>query len=55
MVILRVSVGIDECSGVLEVLRGYLGVLKQNIGVQNIHNGCVGSKFAWVSQRNLSN
>ena len=44
MVMLRVSVCLDKCLGVLIVLRAYLGVLKKNIGVQNIHNGCIGSE-----------
>ena len=43
-------VGIDECSGVQQVLRGCLGVLKQNIEVKNIHNGYGGSEFSKASQ-----
>ena len=39
----RCLVGLNECSGVLEALRGYLGVLKQNISVQNVQHLSGGS------------
>ena len=37
MRILMGPVGLDKCAGVLEVRRGYLWVLNENIRVQNGH------------------
>ena len=49
MIILRVSVGLDECSGVLEALRGNLDVLRRKIGVQNIDYWCGGLEVSGAS------
>ena len=50
MSILRGPVGLDECPGVLEELRGYLGQFKQNIWVQTFQNRSGGSEVSGASK-----
>ena len=54
MSILTGPMGLDESSGVLKALRGYLRPLKKSIGVQNKHYCSVASEFSSVLQQDLT-